>query len=958
MADIFISYTSSDREWAHWIAGELTAQGHTPHVHEWEIAAGGDIYAWMEKRHDAADHVLCVVSDEYLKAPYSTLERNAALWQATSNRPGFVIFVVVKPCRLPTLTDHIRRCELFGIDRDEARRRLADFMATREAPKGFVFPGQVYALSNIPVRMPEHFLGRDDALAAIDEGLKRYKGRIAVVALHGLRGVGKTTLAAAYADRHRAEYRATWWIRAQTPEGMRADLVALGLRLGWVAADAAEDAALARVLERLANEGQGILLIYDNALDAASLRPFLPKGGEARVLVTSNTHAWRGLASPVEIRLWPKEIGADYFLARTGREERDAAEQLSDALGGLPLAHEQAAAYCERLSVSLSDYLKRFSAQPERLLDDARHAPADYHDGLTVAKTFGLAIAEAAKLHPAAGALLAHAAILPPEPIPLFLFRDGHEALDEPLKSGLAADGFDEALAALASFALIERQSVTDERDPAILTECFRLHRLVRQVADANDSGRSGRAKALIRALKHIYPPDAFDQPQQWSRCRRMRPIIFGFVETETDDISGVELDLASLLHSVGSLDLYLLAANERTRVLIERALSIREKLLGPEHPDVATNLNSLGGVLLRVGGDLPAARAHFERALAIREKVLGPDHQYTAASLGNLATATMHLGDLSGARPLYERALALQERVLGADHPDTATVVHNLAGLLYVMGDYTASRATYERALAIRDKMLGPDHPATTTTIHNLARLLHAVGDLAAARRMAERAVETYERTLGPAHPQTSVALSTLGLVLAALGDRAEARRHFERALAIDEAEAGADGIQTSLSLSNLGRVLMEADDFDGARPLLERAMAIREKVLGPHHHDTASAVNDLGELFERKRDFAAALPLFERALAIFAAAVGNHHSNTNRQRYNIASVLLADSRPGEALPLAQGALAGHAAALGEGHAFTKESAGLVVQALTALGRDDEAAAVTAKYGANSPSP
>jgi len=49
----------------------------------------------MEAHHDAADHVLGVVSDEYLKAPYSTLERNAALWQAARQRPGFVPLVVV-----------------------------------------------------------------------------------------------------------------------------------------------------------------------------------------------------------------------------------------------------------------------------------------------------------------------------------------------------------------------------------------------------------------------------------------------------------------------------------------------------------------------------------------------------------------------------------------------------------------------------------------------------------------------------------------------------------------------------------------------------------------------------------------------------------------------------------------------------------------------------------------------
>src|SRR5207248_6700903 len=141
--------------------------------------------------------------------------------------------------------------------------------------------------------------------------------------------------------------------------------------------------------------------------DANAIKPYLPRGGSVRVLVTSNAHAWRGVAAPVEIRLWPKEIGADYLVARTGREkERTAAEALSEALGGLPLAHEQAAAYCERLDIALAEYGRRFAAAPTRLLDDARHAPTEYHDGLTVAKTFALAIEEAAKLHPGAELLI------------------------------------------------------------------------------------------------------------------------------------------------------------------------------------------------------------------------------------------------------------------------------------------------------------------------------------------------------------------------------------------------------------------------------------------------------------------------------------------------------------------------------------------------------------------------
>src|SRR5205823_10383932 len=120
------------------------------------------------------------------------------------------------------------------------------------------FPGEAFAVSNIPIRVPEHFLGRDDALSDVAAALARYEGRVAITALHGLRGVGKTVLAAAYAERHRGDYRATWWVRAETEAGMRADLVGLGVRLNWVPADAKEEPALATVLDRLRQESDGI----------------------------------------------------------------------------------------------------------------------------------------------------------------------------------------------------------------------------------------------------------------------------------------------------------------------------------------------------------------------------------------------------------------------------------------------------------------------------------------------------------------------------------------------------------------------------------------------------------------------------------------------------------------------------------------------------------------------------
>ena len=917
MADFFISYTSSDRYWAHWIGKELTALGHVAHVHEWEIEGGGDIYGWMEKRLDAADHVLCVISDEYLKAPFSTLERNAALWKAADRRSGFVLFVAVKPARLPVLSDHIRRCELFGVDEDTARIRLREFLQKREAPERIAFPGQAVAVSNIQSRVPVHFVGRDDALAAIETVLRRPTGGLAVAALYGLRGVGKTTLAAAYAERHRDDYRATWWIRAQTADGMRTDLVALGIRLRWVTADDKEQEALTAVTERLRQEGEGILLVFDNAVDAAALKPYLPRGGRCSILITSNTHAWRGIATPVEIGVWSKEVGADYLLARTGSAaERDAAESLSELLGGLPLAHEQAAAYCERLEKPLAEYRKRFEAAPARLLGDARDAPAEYHDRLTVAKTFGLAIDEAAKLHSAVEPLIVHAALLAPEPLPLFLFAEGREKFGDPLDTELADDGLDEALAALRAFALIERQAIADEHDPAIVTETIRLHRLVRQVAAdrCSDAARENARRALIAALAAVYPDEISDAktwPTTWPRLRRLDGLAVALLDAAPPETA--EAAAEHLFIGLAAYRQYALGAFAQARPFYERALALREKRLGPDHPDTAETLNNFA-LSLREEGNYEAARALLERALAINEKAFGPEHAATATSVNNLALLLRDQRDLAAARPLFERALASVEKSFGADHPATAASLGNLGLLLKDEGDLPAARALFERALAIDEKALGADHPDTANDLGNLALLLKQAGDLGGARMLYERVLTINEKAFGPAHPYTTASLANLASLLHEQGELAAAQSCYERALAINEKIFGPDDPTIAVSLNNLAGLLQDQGDFAGARPLLERALSVAERALGAAH------------------------------------------PNTNRLRSNLAKGLVSTGDLEEAEKLGAAALAAHEAALGPAHPWTADSAGVVAKALEAGGRAGEAADLRRRYGLEQP--
>jgi tetratricopeptide (TPR) repeat protein len=445
------------------------------------------------------------------------------------------------------------------------------------------------------------------------------------------------------------------------------------------------------------------------------------------------------------------------------------------------------------------------------MLDTSRDAPAEHHDKLTVAKTFALAIDEAAKLHAAAEPLIVHAALLAPEPIPLFLFAEAREKFGEPLASALAGDDLDEAVAALRAFALVDREAIVDERDPAVATDTIRLHRLVREIAAARCLGeaREDARRGLVGAVAKVYPAGLYD-PRTWPRARRLDGLAVSLIDIGAAPPNGAEELIVDVAHRLATYRDRALGAYAQARPLIEHGLAIAEKLLGPDHPKTATCLSNLCQ-LLHSQGNLEAAQPFIERALAIDEVVFGPDHPFTAAVLLNLALVVRDRGDLSGARPLFERALLIDETVSGPEHDNTAQSLNNLASLLQDQGELLAAQPVFERALAIREKVLGPEDPYTAQSLNNLAGLLRAQGDLTRAPLLCERSLVIREKVLGPEHPDTAGSLYNLALLLQARGD------------------------------------------FAAARPLCERALAIREKWLGPDHPETAKVRANLSVLLRQ---------------------------------------------------------------------------------------------------------
>jgi tetratricopeptide (TPR) repeat protein len=269
--------------------------------------------------------------------------------------------------------------------------------------------------------------------------------------------------------------------------------------------------------------------------------------------------------------------------------------------------------------------------------------------------------------------------------------------------------------------------------------------------------------------------------------------------------------------------------------------------------PDDATLLNNLG-LSWDQAGEYAKAEPLYRRALTIDEKMLGPDQTSEARDLNNLAGLLQAKSDYSHAEPLYRRALAIDEKALGLDHPDVATGLNNLAGLLQDKGDYTSAEPLYRRALAIDEKTLGPDHPVVAAGLNNLAGLLKAKGDYTTAEPLYRHALAINEKALGPDHPSVATNLSNLAGLLRTKGDNTAAESLYRHALTIDEKALGPNHLDVARDLNNLAGLLQAKGDERAAEPLFRGALAICEKVLGPDHPYTKLIRSNLESLRETK--------------------------------------------------------------------------------------------------------
>ena len=792
----------------------------------------------------------------------------------------------------PSLYYRKQLCDVFGLPPEALGLAPVEGSTRRSEPGGQSIPPTVRAIWQVPFRRNPFFTGREAVLARLAAllGAGKAAALSQTQALSGLGGIGKTQTAVEYAYRHRQDYQAVFWARAETPETLQTDLVQVADLLALPERQEQDQSRIVAAVKRWMSTHDKWLLILDNVEDMALVEEMIPPVVHGHLLLTTRAQSTGFIARCVQLEAMAPEEGALFLLRRVGLLAPDApleasahaqvAQAISEMLGGLPLALDQARAYIEETGCLPADYLER-SRRHQAILLQRRGRSGEHPE--SVSTTFALAFQNIQRANPAAADLLRLCAFLAPDAIPEELITIGAAELGETL-APIAADplALDEVYAVLRRYSLVQRHAEN---------KTLTIHRLVQAVIkDGMEEEMQRRwAGRAVLAVSRAFPEGNFED---WLPCERLMShaqVCAALIERYHFRFA----EAAALLQRAGNYQ-HRRGQYPQAERLLQQALALAEQMPGMDDLALADILHVLATIYWNQGRHAQAEPL-TRRALTIRERILGTDHPSVADCYNHLGIIAVRQDRFAEAEAMYRRALAIYKHSLGAGHLLYANPLANLGLVYHHRGRYAEAEPLFQQALAISQAHLGGRHPYVALEFHHLGECYRLQGRYAEAEPLFQRALEIYEQALEADHPWRAYPLNGLADVYLAQGCYPEAEALVRQALAIREHKLAPDHHLVADSIHSLALCCLRQERYEEAEALLQRALAIRERVLGPSHWRTALTLDGLAQLAERRQRHAEACALYRRALVICEEMPGPEHPDTVAVREPLQSTASA---------------------------------------------------------------
>ena len=862
MNDFFISYTTADESAAEWVAYELDEAGYTVTFMKWDFKAGSNFVIDMQKAAEECERILPILSPNYFQSAFTQPEWAVAFGKDPTGEKGLLIPVRAKECDLKGLWPQIVYIDLFNKKEDEARKTLlakieqavkSKRLKAKTRPKfeGFTgdahtrkprYPGTLPPYWNMPIQQNQHFTGREEILAQLQESLEAEHGAALTQMLKGLGGIGKTQIAVEYVYRHHTKYDIVWWVNAETEVTIQTTFALLAEELELVQKDAREQEIKVQAALKYLNQNPRWLLIFDNVESGDAIYAYRPQHHQGHVIITTRNQSLQGAGENIKIDSWTNEEAQQFVKTRINNANQNDINDLCEVLGNLPLAMEQAVSYIVASGLPISDYIELFNKNQQKYLSKSSIPKEEYNE--TVATTWTLAIQKIQESMPVAIELFNMCAFMAPDDIPLYLIAKQADVLSESMQELLGDKG---EMAEM--HILFKRYSIAN-----IKNETLSMHRLVQAViryglADEQAKQILGFVVEVIAKSFHGLNPQHDVNAWPTYKVLHTHILICGKYAQEHE----VNLEIVGFLYNELGLYLDAIGHYEQVESLFIKSRDIKEKILGKENASYSTSLNNLAE-LYRIKGQHGKAEPLYKEARDIYAKVHGKEHPAYATSLNNLAELYRVIGQYDKAEPLYIESLDVIAKVLGKEGIDYAISLNNLAELYSAQGQYDKAEPLYIESRDIRAEVLGNEHPAYATSLNNLASLYKAQGQYDKAEPLYIESRDITAKVNGKKHPNYAISLNNLAELYRFQSQYGKAEPLYIESRDIRAKVHGKKHSAYATSLNNLALLYDDQGQYGKAEPLYLEAIKILENVFGPEHPNAITIRNNYQRMLDKK--------------------------------------------------------------------------------------------------------
>lgn len=411
------------------------------------------------------------------------------------------------------------------------------------------------------------------------------------------------------------------------------------------------------------------------------------------------------------------------------------------------------------------------------------------------------------------------------------------------------------------------------------------------------------------------------------------------------------QLNEAKQLHRNAN-QLFRFGQNNKAIPLAERALKIREEVLGTMHLETASSMSTLA-LLYQLTGRYKNAEALYKKVLAIYIEKLGNKHPRTIRTQLNLAKVYQRQGHYRKADPHFKQGITTSHKRLGLKLPSPSPVINfnpskktnkNSLTLLqrkalndayrkndemqrYIdEGQYNLAINLTENNLATLEKNLGSGFIETAEVQSNLATLYHKVDRLTDAEQLFKSSLSIKNRLLDPNDTSKATTLNNFAALYKSMGRYKNSELYYKQAIAIFKNKFGNEHSSTTTSINNLAELYLEADRLNDAERLFKHVLSVEERLYRDHNMISLS-LNNLANTYKSMRRYREAEVLLRRSLNLRIKNLRSGHPDIANSYNNLAEIYRAKGSFNEAEELYNKSLLIFKEAFGENHPTTVTS-------------------------------